>query len=213
MKLPGSLENRLGVLSPARYRLHSGHERILMEDAGIRVECSLEGTTQCIHLRLKPDDIQFLREGKCADFALLLARDNDEFEAHIVEHKRAIGKDEWERVQKQLEWALVRLLAIAGVVGIRIEGVVVYTVFCNDKLSREGSSNPAIMKVPVGEAATRWTHARRSWERAKVHLEVFDRDVDHFKIQTAANGLAAVVCEKRTLAESSTARWTLVAKP
>ncbi|WP_437936169.1 hypothetical protein [Sorangium sp. So ce341] len=220
MRLPGTIEERLAVIRADRWRLLRATEIAELEDEGVRVSCSLAGAAPCIELRLLPDDVQFLRERACADFALLLARGGDAFEAHIVELKRSVGKDTWEHVQKQLEWAAVRLLAIAGVVGIRIHGVVAYTAFCNDKLARETSTNPAGMKIPLGPSDAseakghRWAEARRSWERGSIWMKELGRHVEHRRIQTnevvpAVAGRAAVACRPRSSPGADDTAWLL----
>lgn len=201
MRLPGTIEERLQVIQAERCLLLREVEVAELEDDGIHVGCSLAGFTTCIQLRLKPNDVQFLRERVCADFALLLARGEDAFEAHVLELKKSVGEKEWLHIQEQLEWAVVRLLAIAGVLGIHIQAVTVYTVFCNDKLSRESAPDPAAMKIPVGTsadpqraaAARRWAEARRSWEQGRIHLKTFARDIEHRRIP-ADTGIAAVTC-------------------
>lgn len=202
MRLPGTIEERLDVIRKERRWLLKDIDIAVLEDDGIRVDCSLAGVTTCIQLRLEPNDIQFLRGPKCADFALLLDRGGDAFEAHVLELKKSVGEKEWLHVQEQLEWAVVRLLAIAGVLGIHIQAVTVYTVFCNDKLSRESAPDPAGMKIPVGTsadpqraaAARRWAEARRSWEQGRVHLKAFARDIEHRRIPADSTGIAAVTC-------------------
>lgn len=207
MKLPGTLEQRLTVMKPGRFRWVNEADVVVLEDAGIRVAFALGGATSCIELRLNPDDVQFLRGGKCADFALLLARGEDEFEAHVVEHKRSVGEKEWPRIQEQLEWAIVRLHAIAGVLGIHIQNTLVYTAFCNDKLSRDRSANLVAMKIPVGSAAHRWAEARRSWESGKIRSVLFDRDVEHIPIRASVEGAASVTCLLRQRADEDDAHW------
>lgn len=82
MRLPGTIEERLEVILKERRWLLKETDIAELEDDGIRVDCSLAGVTTCIKLRLEPNDIQFLRRKRCADFALLLARGGDAFEAH-----------------------------------------------------------------------------------------------------------------------------------
>ncbi|WP_438007916.1 hypothetical protein WME89_03880 [Sorangium sp. So ce321] len=215
MRLPGTIEERLDLIRVERRRLLHGQDVAALEDAGVHVECSLDGATSCIQLRLEPQDVQFLREGVCADFALLLSRGDDVFEAHIVELKKTIGDKDWAHVQKQLEWAIVRLMAIAGVLGIQIDRVTVYTAFCNDKLARERSPNLVNMKIPVGPpdtsasdaSARRWAEARLSWERGKLRMEVVGRDVEHRRIPANEAGRAWVACRSRSLPSEHETNW------
>ncbi|WP_437997281.1 hypothetical protein WMF26_41630 [Sorangium sp. So ce185] len=218
MRLPGTIEERLAVIRAGRWKLLRATEIAELEDEGVRVSCSLAGAASCVELRLIPDDVQFLRETTCADFALLLARGDDAFEAHIVELKRSVGTNTWEHVQKQLEWAAVRLLAIAGVVGIRIDGVVAYTAFCNDKLARESSTNPASMKIPLGPSGIlasdanvrRRAEARRSWERGSIWMKALGRDVEHRRIRANEVGTTAaghVACRPRSSPAEGDTTW------
>lgn len=215
MRLPGTIEERLEVILKERRWLLKETDIAELEDDGIRVDCSLAGVTTCIKLRLDPHDIKFLRGGKCADFALLLARGGDAFEAHVLEFKKSVGEKEWLYVQEQLEWAVVRLLAIAGVLGIQIQAVTLYTVFCNDKLSRESAPDPVGMKIPVGPsdperaaAARRWAEARRSWEQGRLHLEAFARDIEHCRIPANTGRASISCCPHPTPADHATT-WRL----
>ncbi len=216
MKLPGSIEERLTVLHPERCRLLREKDVAGLEDHGLRIDCSLAGATRAVQLRLKPQDIQLLRGSVCADFALLLERGDDVFEAHVIELKKSVGEWEWVHIREQLEWAVVRLLAIAGVLGIRLQGVTTYTVLCNDKLARESSANLAGMKIPVGAPSTtdtganvrRWAEARRSWESGRLRMEAFARSVEHRRIVTGEAGSAAVTCRLRATAAADETTWT-----
>ncbi|KYG07634.1 hypothetical protein BE21_28330 [Sorangium cellulosum] len=215
MRLPGTVEERLGLIRVERRRLLHALDVAALEDAGVHVECSLAGATSCIQLRLEPQDVQFLREGACADFALLLCRGDDVFEAHIVELKRTVGDKDWVHVQKQLEWGVVRLLAIAGVLGIRIDGVTVYTAFCHDKLARERSPNLVNMKIPVGPpdasasdaSVRRWAEARLAWERGRIRMEVVGKEVEHRRLPANEAGRASVACRTRSLPGEHETRW------
>ncbi|WP_437277008.1 hypothetical protein WME90_38045 [Sorangium sp. So ce375] len=218
MRLPGTIEERLKVIRGGRWKLLHATDVAELEDEGVRVSCALAGAASCIELRLMPGDVQLLRESACADFALLLARGDDAFEAHIIELKRSVGKDTWEHVQKQLEWAAVRLLAIAGVLGVRIRGVVAYTAFCSDKLARESSTNPAIMKTSLGPSdasesnVRRWAEARRSWERGSIWMQELRRHIEHRQIRThevgpAAAGHATVTCRPRSAPGEDDTSW------
>ncbi|AUX47142.1 uncharacterized protein SOCE26_086540 [Sorangium cellulosum] len=216
MRLPGSIEERLEKLVKAdRWRLLRETDVAGLEDDAVRVDCALAGATSCIQLSLRPQDVQFLQKDVCADFALLLARGDDVFEAHIVELKRSVKERNWAHIQEQLEWAAVRLVAVAGVLDIRLHGVVAYTAFCNDKLAREGSTNPAAMKIPLGPSdpgaseasAHRWADARRSWERDHIRMATFDRDVEHRRIRADESGRATVLCRTRSSPGESDTRW------
>jgi hypothetical protein len=219
MRLPGTIEDRLEVILADRRRLLRTTDVAALEDEGIRVDCSLDGSASCILLRLGPRDVQFLRGRACADFALLLDRGDDAFEAHVVELKKTVDPKAWIHVQEQLEWAVVRLLAVAGVLGIRLHGVTIYTAFCRDKLAQESSPNPIAMKIPVGLSgsgaadadALRWAEARRSWERGRVRMDVFGQEVEHRRIRADEGGRAAVACHLRTSPDEGDTRWFLQA--
>ena len=97
-------------------------------------------------------------------------------------------------MRKQHEWAIVRLLAIAGLLGIEIEGVVVYSAYNQDKFSRD----PALLKAPVDpENTLRWAEARRSWEQPHLRMEVLGREVEHRRIAAGEEGAAVVECRRR----------------
>ena len=90
-----------------------------------------------------------------------------------------------------------------------------YTVFCNDKLARESSPNLVGMKIPVGSSdgsaneanIRRWTEARLSWERGRIHMEVIRRDVEHRPIHANEAGRAAAACRLRSSADEHETKW------
>ena len=107
MRLPGPLDDRLRVMLRERWELLRDTDTARLEDEGVRVDCALTGTTACIQLRLDPDDVHFLVDGHCADFALLLDRGDDVFEAHVVELKRSVSEKRVQRMNLDLTAARV----------------------------------------------------------------------------------------------------------
>jgi len=211
MRLPGSIAQRLDVINRGTGQLLGATEVTELEDEGVAIQCRLEGTAPCIRLCLPKQGIKMLRGQKCADFALLLERAEDVFEAHILEFTTTVSLKKWDTVREQLEWATLHVLAAAGILGIRIQGVVFYTVHHREDLSREGSRNPAVMKIPVSprsEAdAIRWAEARRSWESGRVSTANFGVDVEHLRIHAGEDGRTAVTCRPRSSSGEDDTLW------
>ena len=205
MRLPGSIEERLRVLTTERARLLLATEIAVLDDDEVRVECNLAGLTSCIWLDLPEQGIKILRLQGCADFALLLAQDGEGFEAHVYELTRTVARQKWDTAKKQLEGAVLNVLAIAGILGIEIRGVVTYTAFNQDRLSRESSPSLTLLKQSIDptaiENARRGAEARRSWERGHIWMDVLGRDVEHRRIEAPA----AVECRPR--ASSGDTLW------
>lgn len=153
------------------------------------------------------EGIKILRRQKCADFALLLARDGDEYEAHVYELTKTIARQKWDTVREQLECAVVHVLAVAGILGIELRGVVTYTVYNQNKLALD----PALLKAPVdpntSESARVWMKARLSWERGHIWMAVLGRDVEHRRIEASA----AIACRPRP--SPGDTRWIFTAPP
>jgi hypothetical protein len=196
-------------MNPDRCRWLVETDSDTLSDAGIHIEVKLDGVSSCIRFRLEPEDIQCFHKDfrVCADFAILVSRGDDEFEAHILEHKKTVKVDEFIHVQAQLEGAMVRLLAIAGILGIRIRAVTTYTAFCNDKISREASPEMTTMKIPVGPNDYHRAQARRSWEHGTLQMKRFGSEVRHVKVQVNENGRAIIACHPHAAHDASDAQW------
>lgn len=126
-----------------------------------------------------------------ADGAFFVVTDPGAAEAHVIECKRTVTQDAWSKAKRQMRSTLLRLRALAGVLGVELRSVVCYTAFCEDELSPESMPEPAELKVPLGdeepqtpEAALDLDAVRRQfdWEEAFVHLPDISGSITHRKL-------------------------------
>ena len=163
----------------------------VLADEGVCVECHLDGVPSCVCIDLPEQGIKILRDQTCADYALLLPHDANGFEAHVFELTETVSLRKWHHVKQQLESAVLHVLAIAGILGIEIHGVVAYTAYNDEKLSRGGSTDPSVVRD------TRWAEARRSWEGARLPMNVFARDVEHRRVPRSGDAPAMLRSRRR----------------
>lgn len=201
MRLSGDLEQKLGcTIQKNLFRLVAGPDPIVVEemenDGRARVELVPPDGARCIEWRIQGNLFGFLKENKNADGAFFVERRDGAFEAHIVECKRTINQDSWDKAKRQMRWTLVRMRALAGVLGIKLTRVVCYTSYCEDELAPDSSPDPAESKVPIGdeepsspEDAEAQMALRRQfdWEGEEVHLRDFDGGFLHQKVPLQVN--------------------------
>jgi hypothetical protein len=154
------------------------------------VPCPLPEQCICIQWRLDTGLFRFLQGEKNADGPLLLGYPDGRYEAHIIECKATVGHRNWSEIVEQMRWTLLKLLAIAGVLGIRIDRVVFGTAYRNDKLSRH--ENPVATKPTIStrDDQTPKERERReiqsgqiAWERGELRLPGFVHPFRHVRIE------------------------------
>jgi hypothetical protein len=166
------------------------------------VACRIPEGSLCIQWILKDGLFLFLREQKNADGAFFLGAGQEAFEAHVIECKRTVDQSKWNDINHQMGWTLLRLRALAGVLGVTLSRAVLYTAYRNDKLSPDSSPNPAAMRRTVGAPAEpeeqELNNARRrqlDWMEDDIELRGFSGRFPHKKIELDANGAGAVDLE------------------
>lgn len=162
MKLKGDLWQRLRVaINPERFSLAFAPKAIVLTEkkAKGRAEILLAPGIGmlCIAWDIEANIFGFLGDEKNADGAFFVLGNGDDVEAHIVECKRTINTGVWRKSKKQMRATLLRLRALAGVLGLTITRVVCYLAFHKDEEGDITSADPAVFRLPIGACATATT--------------------------------------------------------
>jgi hypothetical protein len=201
MKLSGDLERQLKCsIQDSLYKIVIGPSPIIVEEAAkdgsARVSFEPQGGVRCIEWRISQGLFKFIKEDKNADGAFFVQRSESSFEAHIVECKRTINQESWNKAKLQMRWTLLRLRALAGVLGFELANVVCYTAYCDDELQAESSPDPAETKIPIGDdepaipedvEIQRTLRRQFDWQSEQVHLRDFDDPFPHRKLPLQLN--------------------------
>ena len=195
MKLAGDLEQRL------RAAIHRTLFRAVRAPDGVRIEeTESDGRADvqltppegalCIEWKIQSKIFGFLKDTNNADGAFFLVAGDGTVEAHIVECKRTVTQDAWSHAKRQMRSTLLRLRALAGVLGVDIAKVVCYTAHCDDQLEPDSVPEPAEGKISLGddppapEDAEDLETVRRQfdWDGDVVHLPDFASPIPHRKL-------------------------------
>jgi hypothetical protein len=196
MKLQGDLQRRLRTaIQKNLYRTVLGPDvlrvREMERDGRAEVLLSPPGDSLCVEWKIQSKIFGFLTDARIADGAFFVLAGDDTVEAHIIECKRTVTQDAWSNAKQQMRSTLLRLRALAGVLGVEITRAVCYTAFCEDELSPDSLPEPAELKIPVGDEdpatpmdAIDLEVVRRQfdWEHASVHLPDLATPMPHRKL-------------------------------
>lgn len=126
-------------------------------DGAAEVILELPEPRECLHFRAEPSGgtrwFQYLKPQTCADGALLVPMSDGSYAAHIVECKASLDASKWVRVKQQFLGALLRLHAIAGLLGLSIERIQCYTAFRSSQLVSPSSANMVSRHALLGKPA------------------------------------------------------------
>lgn len=118
-----------------------------------------------LHHRYRFD---WLAERKAADGIVLARTPEGRWQAHIVECKRTIGTGTWAQAQQQLGGSRIRLDALAGVLGVQIDQVCLYTAFRREKLGVQ-STDPVLGAIAIDRVTPSSPGAQRAaWRAATI---------------------------------------------
>ncbi len=171
--------------------------------AEARIECSLPADALCVQLNLPTGLFRFLKEESNADGALLIWRNDGSrdgvFEAHVMECKKTINSNVWEKARLQLRWTFMRLRAISGALGVPLRRVTFYTAYQLNKLSSDSSRNPVLPRNPITsrfakpeEVVERLRQLQMDWENDDISLGDFEGRFAHRKVELDGNGNGAI---------------------
>jgi hypothetical protein len=202
VKRGDELAARLETLfaSPAgakrRFQLVEGPSDILVEETQkegyAHILCRFGQGFRVVQWWLQTGDLRPIGSEKNADGAMLVVRPDGVLEAHVMECKQTITPSKWREALEQLEWTVIRLLAIAGALHERVGRVVLYTAYRNDKLSLDESADAELFKLPLGEEENSSARRDLSWMRSEVELPGWASRFEHVKVLKDERGHAAV---------------------
>lgn len=181
---------------PPRFQIVEGPNQVLveeMEKAGrAEVVCRFPEGFRAIPWRLQTGDLRPIGSEKNADGALLLLRPDGALEAHVMECKQTVDSTAWRKALLQLEWTVIRLLAIAGALHERIERVVLYTAFRTDALSVDQSADPELFELGLGDDLDVGPRRDRDWMKEEIHLPGWATRFEHVRVQKDDQGRATL---------------------
>jgi hypothetical protein len=157
------------------------------KDGKAEISCALPAGALCIEWNIEKDLFPFLKSNECTDGAFLVERPDGSFDAHILECKITINQDSRSKAKAQMAWTLVRVLALAGVLGARVHRAILYTAYCQDRMDK----SPGLAKLPLGriedaEEDAEVVDALRGqfdWPERQVELRGFDERFVHHAIR------------------------------
>lgn len=195
MRLGGDLEQRLrAAVQPALFRAVRAPLAVRVEetesDGRAELRFAVPDGTLCVEWKIQKKIFGFLNDTRNADGAFFVLVGDDAVEAHVVECKRTVTQDAWSKAKRQMRSTLLRLRALAGVLGVEITRVVCYTAYCDDELEPDSLPEPAESKISIGddppapEDAEDLETVRRQfdWESEFVYLPDFGEPVPHRKL-------------------------------
>jgi hypothetical protein len=177
--LPRRLETVFAPLAgeKPRFQIVTGPGEVVVDEKEqegfAQIACRFGEGVRIIRWTLASSDLRPIGSERNADGALLLVRPDGVVEAHVMECKHTINASTWKKALAQLEWTLLKLLAIAGALHERVERVVLYTAFRTNTLSPAESADAALFELPIGEEES--TGSRR--ERP-MRISAAETDVD-----------------------------------
>lgn len=133
----------------------------------------------------------FLKSNKCADHVILVHNEANLWELHVIEIKKSVGYQTWlHGIKPQTKMALLHSLAIAGCLEIRIDKIVCYTAYENDKFTIH-STDLVDFKGPLGE----WRpNSLEEWNTGIVNIKLGEwRKFDHKKIKMHRDGATHIM--------------------
>ncbi|WP_455962729.1 hypothetical protein [Methylorubrum aminovorans] len=137
------------------------------------------------HFRDKPP-LKWSKNQKCADGAILI-EDGITNSLHVVELKKTVSEKKWPDIREQYEGMIHNVLAILAVLDIkRPKTITCHIAFETDKMPILSSTNPVLLKFPVGEA--RPIGGALDWANSRITLSSFG-GVKLQKIQRGAGSV------------------------
>ena len=94
------------------------------------------------------------------------------YEAHIMECKLTVNQVTWDRAKRQMRWSLIRLRALAGVLGIQLKRVVCYTAYRFERWET------GLLKVPIGTPSPTNDEQARTIELLQQQGDWLDLDIE-----------------------------------
>ncbi|WP_139491722.1 hypothetical protein [Brevibacillus dissolubilis] len=110
----------------------------------------------------------YLTNQKCADGIILELRQEQWF-LHVIEFKKTMKKDIWNKTKVQYEGAVLRMHAIMGILGIeKLDGIYFYSAFRNNDFEPKESTSPVLMRQLERRENLSTTVELREWFDEKI---------------------------------------------
>lgn len=199
MKRVDGLRDRLASVfadgrNGPRWRIVEGPGEVVVEekakDGRAKIHCRFPQGFRVISWMHEPGDFKPIASDKNADGPMLVVRPDGMLEAHVMECKQTVSASEWRKALQQLEWTVLRLLAIAGALHERVQRVVLYTAFRKDELSFDGSPDAVLFDLPLGDEENTIARRDRSWMSNDISLPGWSSPFHHEKVQKDGQGHA-----------------------
>lgn len=103
---------------------------------------------------------------------------------HLIEMKSAVGYRTWDEVKQKVRSSYLNSLAIATVLGIKVDKVIAHTTYHDLKFSsfHDNNSNPRTYAKPLGEKA--YDAKTDEWDKGILRIELGeDIIIDHTSVQ------------------------------
>ncbi|UQA56476.1 hypothetical protein [Polyangium aurulentum] len=191
-KLPGETLPRFQfVTGPGEVIVHETEKK-----GYARIACRFGEGVRAIQWSITAGDLRPIGSEKNADGAVLLVRPDGALEAHVMECKQTIDSSTWKKALSQLEWTVIKLLAIAGALHERVERVVLYTAFRSNALAPDESADASLFELPLGVedslASKREFPMRTSADETEVDLPGWASPFLLVKVRKDEHGHASV---------------------
>lgn len=132
----------------------------------------------------------YLKEGLAvADSIIFIIEEENEEKIiaslHIIEIKKSIDFNEWKHIKFQFSGALIRALAIKGILELTVKGVYFYTAYQNSSLETRPALSQHQNKVMQNEDL-------KEWVTDIISLKGISHKFKHTKIKLDKNGFGEI---------------------
>lgn len=185
-----SFEQRRAWLQPEHFTFGKQVVVVEKEESGraeVMVESS-QGNDLCLVNTTQKNRLAYIRYQKVADGTICEFLDDRSVRLHLIECKKTLRDASWSKAIKQFEGGLVNMLAVCGVLGVtEVTDIVVYTAFQTESMIPSSSTNPILLKVPIG--GTEPT-VFQQWKDNQVHIQ--GKIFKHIPIQLDTDGASQI---------------------
>lgn len=163
------LQERIQLMEPALVECSDQCLHLTEKGEG-QADLAIRLRNKCILIRnLENNKMEYFKNKKCADYVMFEGIDGI-WKAHIFEMKRTVKKETWEKeIKRQFLGAMQNILAFSGILGIKLEEIVLHTVYRNDKIN--DMANP----VRLHPGMARKIANRTDWNDMEISLEFLDQ--------------------------------------
>jgi len=122
--------------------------------------------------------IKAFKHQKVADWIVLEFLNSKEVVLHLIELKRSIKTNSWQKIKEQFKGAYEHSALLKGLFDYEIKDVICYSAYVFDKLNLESTSNPILLKNSLGNDEYK---SAIDWKKEKISMH--NIDFLHVKIE------------------------------